>query len=36
MLGPAIYEWSVGMVVKGTGGTDGTEAVVAGAVGVGA
>ena len=36
MLGPAIFEWAVGMVVEGTGGTDGigaggTGAVVAGA-----
>ena len=41
MLGPAISEWAVGMVVEGTGGTDstrggGTGAVVARAGGAGA
>ena len=41
MLGPAIFEWAVGMVVEGIGGKDGsgaegTGAVVAGAGGAGA
>ena len=26
VLGPAISEWAMGMVVEGTGGTDGTRA----------
>ena len=34
MLGPAISEWAVGMVVEGIGGIDGTGVVVAGAGGL--
>ena len=36
MLGPALSEWAVGMVVEGTGGTDGTRAGGTGAMVAGA